>query len=389
MAILSHHVPLSTPSRLAPASLLAWCALAVALFAAMAFWFDLTRFVTSLGNTEDAPIAALRSRFELILPQARAELAVRTVWPLLVLLAFVYLMAREAEVRGGRAAGLLTIALTVTCLVGIVWFLPGRIDHHNVLILCAVIGILRLARSFDDESTGWSAGVFLGLGTAIGFEGMALTMSSLGLAVLYGVLPHRSLLGPSRAAVTFAATLTIALAMTTASERLFISMCDALSINIVVLAVCAAIGVTVVQVLEECLPAPAKLAGLALAGAGGVALYALAEPECLARPFGQVDRASFPVWPGSLPETQGMLSLGEKPPFLIGMALIYLAVGLYCGLRLMQRDRSDDLRFHVLMVLISLSLSFWQIELLPYATFLSIPLLAIYLARSLRPARQT
>jgi hypothetical protein len=46
----------------------------------------------------------------------------------------------------------------VTCIIGIVQYLPGRIDHHNVMILGAVIGILRLARSFDDPRAGWSAG---------------------------------------------------------------------------------------------------------------------------------------------------------------------------------------------------------------------------------------
>jgi len=400
--------------------LVAWCALGVALFAALVFWFDPTRLLTSLGDTDDAtrliaarelmagapwldttlprfggpdalvshwsrlidlPLAMLLSIFELVLPPPEAELIVRALWPLLVLLAFVYLMAREAELRGGRTAALISIPLTVTCLIGIVQFLPGRIDHHNVIILCAVVGILRLARSFDDADAGWSAGVLLGLGTAVGYEALALTAASLGAAMLYGALPRRSLLGPSRAAVTFAATLTVALALTTASAALFTSRCDTLSFNIVLLSGAGALGVTGVQAFEHRLSPAAKLALLAATGCAGLVLYAYAEPQCLAGPFGQVDPALFPVWLGTVSETQSMLSMGSKLPLLGGMALVYFLAGGYCGLKLLQSHREDGLRFHLIVLLVAVPLSFWQIKLLPYATYLPIPLLAVWLAQ--------
>jgi len=410
----------SVRSRLARAPLLAWCALGVALFAALVFWFDPARLTTSLGDTDDAtrmievrqlmggaswfdmtlarfggahplvshwsrlidaPIAVLLYGFELVLPQQQAELAVRAVWPLTLLLLFVYLLARETQIRAGRAAALLSIVLTVTCLVGIVQFLPGRIDHHNAIIVCAVIGILRLARSFDDADAGWSAGFLLGLGTAIGYEALAPTAASLGAAMLYGILPGRSLLGPSRAAVTFAATLMIALAVTTAPDLLFASRCDALSINLVVLAVCGALGVCVVQALEHRLAPLAKVGLLAAAGLLGVALYGAAEPACLAGPFGQVDPDLYPIWLGSVSETQSVLSMGSRLPLIAGMALVYFAAGAYCGFKLVQTDRDETLRFHLTAFLIAIPLSLWQIKLLPYATFLPIPLLAICLAR--------
>jgi hypothetical protein len=421
MAVVCHQerIVISTKSGQVP--LVAWCALAVAVFAALVFWLDPQRLLTSLGDTDDAtrllqvralldgaswydmtlpryggaeplishwsrlidaPIAVLLYGFELVLPQDQAELAVRAVWPLLVLLAFVYLMAREAKLRGGRRAALLTVVLTVTCLVGIVQFMPGRIDHHNAIIVGAVIGILRLARSFGDEAAAWSAGVFLGLGTAIGYEALALTTASLAAAVLFGLAPGRSLLAPSRAAVTFAATLSVALSVTKMGDALFVSACDALSINLVALAATAAIGVSVVQALEDRMSLFAKLAALALSGSVGLAIYASADPACLAGPFGQVDPALYSVWLAGVSETQSMLSLGGKLPFLVGMALVYLAVGFYCGARLMQTDRRDGLRFHMLMLVLSLPLSFWMIKLLPYATFLPVPLLALFLAQS-------
>lgn len=417
--------PASIRAHLAHVPLIAWCALAVALFAALVFWFDPTRLSTSLGDTDDAtrmlqvrqllsgaswfdmtlvrfggpdplvshwsrlidaPLAVLLYGFELVLPPHEAELIVRAVWPLALLLLFVYLVAREVQIRAGRPAALLSIVLTVTCLIGIVQFLPGRIDHHNAIILCAVVGILRLARSFDDVNAGWSAGFLLGLGTAIGYEALALTAASLGLAVLYGIAPRRSLLGPSRAAVTFAATLAIALAITTAPAQLFASRCDALSFNIVLLSVTGAFGVSVVQALEERISVALRLALLAATGIIGVVLFALNEPACLAGPFGQLDPAIFPVWLGNVSETQSILALGAKLPLIGGMALLYFAAGTYCGVRLMQTDGRQALRFHTLVLVIAIPLSFWQIKLLPYATFLPVPLLAIALARPPRSA---
>jgi hypothetical protein len=145
MTAASDRHPVSISVRLGPAHLLAWSVLGVALFAALAFWFDPSRLLSSLGDTDDAtrlievrelvggaswfdmtlsrfggpyplishwsrlidlPIVVLLSGFELILPPQQAELAVRAIWPLALLLAFVFLLAREAEIRCGRAAAL-------------------------------------------------------------------------------------------------------------------------------------------------------------------------------------------------------------------------------------------------------------------------------------------
>jgi hypothetical protein len=82
-----------------------------------------------------------------------------------------------------------------------------------------------------------------------------------------------------------------------------------------------------------------------------------------------------------------MLSLGEQLPQLGGMALVYFLAGAYCGFRLMRSDHDDGLRFALLVFLISIPLSFWQIKLLPYATFLPIPLIAGWLGRGPEPGR--
>ena len=71
-------------------------------------------------------------------------------------------------------------------------FRPGRIDHHNAQILCAVAGLLFLARSLDDRRAGWIAGALLGLGLAIGYEAIALVVPALALAALAAVWRPRA-----------------------------------------------------------------------------------------------------------------------------------------------------------------------------------------------------
>jgi hypothetical protein len=417
----------SQSARLGRLALLAWCVAAVAVVAVAFFWLQPTRLTASLGDTDDAtrlvevrelidgrgwfdntlprfggdhplqshwsrlidaPLAGLLSAFERVMPQANAELALRVVWPLTLLLLLLYLLGRETELRGGRTAALLSVALAATCVTDIVQFLPGRIDHHNAMILCATIGILRLARSFDDPDAGWSAGALLGLGTAIGYESLVLTIAAMGAAVLYGLLPGRSLLGPSRAAVTFAAALAIAFAITTSPAKFFVQYCDALSLNIVALSAIAALGVCAVQAAEHRLSTAAKLIGLSVTAGAALAVYALSEPACLAGPFGQVYKALFPLWFDRVSETQSLLSIGSDARMLVAAAIIYLAIGAYSGFKLLRTDGGDTLRYDLLILLLAIPLSFWQIKLLPYATYLAVSMIAVWLSQTPQTANE-
>ena len=57
--------------------------------------------------------------------------------------------------------------------MALVQFRPGRIDHHNAQILCAVAGLMFLVRSLEEERVGWIAGALIGLGLAIGYEAIS------------------------------------------------------------------------------------------------------------------------------------------------------------------------------------------------------------------------
>jgi len=297
-------------------------------------------------------------------------------------------------IRGGRNAGLLTVALAVTCITVIVQFVPGRIDHHNAMILCATIGLLRLSRSLHDPQAGWSAGALLGLGLAIGFEPLAVTVAGIGITVLFALRTQQSMLGPSRAAIAFAATLAIALLLAKAPADFPIQHCDALSLNIVLLAAIPAVGVCLVRIYGARLSLAGKLAVLAAAGGVGLAAYGWMEPACLAGPFGQVEPALFPVWLDRVLETRNIFAAARASDVLVFAAAIYLGLGLYSGSKLVWAAASGDSggtgasvaqrdtrRLDLAMLAVATLLSCWQVKLLPYASCLAIPMIAVWLVR--------
>ena len=163
-------------------------------------WFDTTLprigapepLVSHWSRLIDAPLAALIGTLTPLLGPERAELATRIVWPALLFFALALIVAREAHRRAGAVGAAFAMMLVATSAVALAQFRPGRVDHHNAQILCAVAGLLFLPRSLDEKRAGWIAGVLIGLGLAIGYEAIALVVPALGLAGLAAVWQSRN-----------------------------------------------------------------------------------------------------------------------------------------------------------------------------------------------------
>src|SRR5207244_12129822 len=117
--------------------------------------------------------------------------ATRICWPTLLFFALTLIVAREAHRRAGPVGAAFAVVLVATSTLALAQFRPGRIDHHNAQILCAVAGLIFLVRSLDEKRAGWIAGCLLGLGLAIGYEAIALVAPALGLAALVAVWQSR------------------------------------------------------------------------------------------------------------------------------------------------------------------------------------------------------
>lgn len=358
-------------------------------FIAGAPWFDTTlpRFgapeplVSHWSRLIDLPLAVLMSLAGWAMSPENAELAVRYVWPMIWLVPLLFILARAAEAKGGRAAAMIALALAILSFAAVAQFRPGRIDHHNLQNLACVAGVVMLAASFSVPRLGAFAGLSFGLGLAIGYEALLVTGSAFTMAVLLAAVTGRGGDAVARAVVAFAVTLVAAFVLTTAPSQMLDIHCDAISLNMVGAVVIGAVGVWATMSHGRDWPLWGRLGALAGAGALAISAFALAEPACLAGPFGQVDPRVKPIWLDHVMETRSILwVLANIPPLGIA-SLVHLAAGLAGMAIVLRSDREDGPIFYGLVFAVTAVLCCLQVKLLPYAALLAVPPLAIAISR--------
>ena len=118
----------------------------------------------------------------------------------------------------------------------LVQFKPGRIDHHNAQILCAVAGLLFLVRSLEDRRAGWIAGALFGLGLAVGYEAIGLVVPALALAAMVALWDSRGVERYRAGGNGCDGRHACRAGVTVAPSRWLVVHCDALSLNLPVLA---------------------------------------------------------------------------------------------------------------------------------------------------------
>jgi hypothetical protein len=353
-------------------------------------WLDTT--LARLGAPEpllshwsrliDLPLALLIRALTPMLGQDGAELATRIVWPLLLFFVLALVVAREAGQRGGRAAGAFAIFLAATSAMALAQFRPGRIDHHNAMILCTVAGLLLLARSTQNRRTAWGAGALLGLGLAIGYEAIAIMIPALALASLLALLrqpgTEQNASGAQHATAAATLVLAVAFAATIPPWRWLDVRCDALSLNLVALAACTTAGLYAAERFGG-----GRLARCTVAGAGamlGAGIYAWLEPACLAGPFGQVAPALKPIWLDQVMETRSILWLGAAHPATALSIAVFMAAGSAAQIALWRRQRDAGNGLLAAFVTLAAVPGCWQIKFLPYACWLAAVPVAVWVA---------
>ena len=362
--------------------------LAVREFIAGAPWFDTTLprigapepLVSHWSRLIDAALASLVVLFRPLFGAEGAELAARIVWPATLFFALQLRVVREAHARAGPWAAAFALVFTLTCATALVQFRPGRVDHHNAMILCAVAGVLLLARSLETPRYGTIAGSLLGLGLGVGYEALALTVPALVLAALVALWRPAHGDGVLRAAVAATAVLFLALIATVPPTRWFAIRCDALSLNLPLLAAFATAGLWAALRLDAPSQLFARLGVVGVAALAGGAVYAGLEPACLAGPFGQIDAGLVPIWLDDVMESKSVLWLaGEHPAAALSFVAFVLA-GAAAQVAIWRRRPDTATAFATAIVVLSALLGCWQIKLMPYASWLAILPLAVYCA---------
>lgn len=356
-------------------------------------WFDprLGRFggaeplISHWSRLIDLPLAALILLFSTVLSQDLAETVTRMVWPTILCGVIAFIVGRFCEWNSNRSTALLALLLAVPC-TGHFQFTPGRIDHHNAMIIGAIGGTLCLIAALSRPKLGWLAGALLGLGCAVGFEGLGLTVAALAIVTLSAVMLNHSLAGVARAAVSFATTLVVCFVLFGPARLDASVMCDALSSNLIILAACGAAGVTLAHMAR--LQGASRLATFGFvgtAGAAGLALYGITEPACLGGPYAQVVPRLGPIWLDYVSEVRSLYAVGQSSPSDVLAFAGYPLNALGYGVLVVRGRHMPHAATYFAIFAVTVLLGVWQVRLLPYASFLSVPLIAIGLNRGKVP----
>ncbi len=248
-------------------------------------------------------------------------------------------------------------ALLVLTPSGLFQFLPGRIDHHNVQILCAVGGILLLQRAITQPAAGWWAGSLMALGLAVGLEALPLVAAALGLACLLACFDVSARAGACRAVIALAIGLVASYAITTHPTEWLTVACDALSPNLLALCGSGAVAAYILRSRFSDAPAWIWVSGFGAAGAIGLGAYFGAQPNLCRWCFCRNGRSS-------------------QNPMAISLALL---------IRQALETRSTNHIFMAASTLLACLYGFYYIKLLPYGNLLALVPIACWIAQL--PAR--
>jgi len=348
-------------------------------------WFDTTlprigapvALVSHWSRFIDAPLALLIGGLTPVLGVDRAELITRIVWPAILLFVLLLIVVRDAHRRGGAWAAVVALVLAMTSITATVQFSPGRIDHHNAMILCTIGGLLCFERSAADRRAGWIAGVLLGLALVVGYEPIALIVPAFAIAAAIGVW-NGDTAAAARAMSAAAITMSMALAATMRSSRWMPIRCDAMAINVPLAVACCAIGLWWIDRTRY-----GRIGRFAIAGTSAivaVALFAALEPACLRGPFAQVSPEVHRLWLDHVMETKSVFAIVESNAPLGWSFIVFTVLGAAAQIVEARRRPGSGAALGAGITVLAFVLGCWQVKLMPYASWRAATALAVFVA---------
>ena len=355
-----------------------------------AAWFDMTSdamggaagLLSHWSRLIDLPLAALLALLTPVTSQNAAEIAVRTLWPLLVFAPLLWAILRTVTTAAGAAAGRVALLLALLCPLGFYQFAIGRLDHHNVMIAATVSAALLLWAYPAAERLWGLAGALLGFALTIGFEALAPVAALAVFVALWGLLDRRA----ARAARMFTVALMLSIAagflVSIPPSRWFDIRCDAIALNIVALSGVAGAGLALALSLPDRATRSHRFLVAMGFAAVGIALFGRLEPKCLAGPMGQLPAALTPVWLDYVDETRSIIAdlIAGRIEQSLGL-IVFFTLAVAAQMQRLRAIRTAPEVFLLAAVASFVALACWQYKYLAYASFLALAPLAWRIAR--------
>lgn len=322
-------------------------------------WFDLVqhRYLPPGGvlmhwsRWLDAPLALSVMALTPFVGQSTAFGIVSAAWPLLMLIAMMtVLFVGMRRTFGPRAAllGVFAVALMSPVLAVCA---PGRIDHHNVQMLC-VLTLAFCVADIESRRAPAVGGMAAALSLAIGLEALPYIALAAGFYAWHwvhrGRPAHRPLLVFS---LSLAGCALVLFMGQTAPPRWAVSQCDALSPPWLWLAASGLAVSAALAVLPGSLGFWRRSIAVVIAGAMVAGSFAVLFQECLDGPWGTVPVAMRDDWIAAIPESFSAARLASALPMAVVLSWfvpigVAAAIFLACAIRARHgRDRRSSLLF--------------------------------------------
>ena len=327
-------------------------------------WYDLTahRLNTPWGaeihwsRLVDLPIAVLVMAFTPLLGLDAAMVAAGFVWPMLLLAMLLWLSALLANRLVGPEGVLPAVILPVLSPAITAEFTPGRVDHHNVIILLTLAMLWTAVEALRRPRFAILCGFFAATALAIATE----SLPPIGAAI--AVMGLAWVVNPARAAtmrafgLSFALSALVHLAIFRPPSRWMEAACDVISPFYVGIALVVGVAFALASLLP--LRAPwQRLAVLAALGLAGLAIMVALYPECLKGPYGGLDPWLQANWIAGIIEARPWFAtIGELPAYAVSVGLPALLAVIVVIARLWYVRTDRDEWAAVLIFLLATSL---------------------------------
>ncbi len=303
-------------------------------------WFDqrMMRLQPPLGSVMhwsrllDGALAALDWLFARAAPAPTAEWAMRFFWPLAWIGPAVACGLAVARRLGGASAVLIAAVLLLTDSQLYVQFRPGRIDHHNIQIVMAMIAAA--CAIGGDGRARWAAlgALATALGLAIGIEALAfhaLIGASYALRLVFD--PKAARTAQAYGLMLAAAGAALFLAQTP-PDLWLTPVCDSLGVNLTLAMVIGGVGL-VGAASWTGVPFGGRLALIGVVGVVAAGAYLAIDPNCLHGPAAEVAPVLRPIWLDRIQELRAWPALwvldrdaAVKSMVIVGMGVLAAAV---------------------------------------------------------------